>query len=171
MNEHTELTDMELDEISLVSRGANQHAKVVLYKGTGGDRQADCSVNHNRMNPGNTCKECGYVKKAMDEEMEYGEFGEETEVEKNCGGSHGSMKKGDTCKECGFVRKGGMYGRKKTSKGMGGKCPYGSAEECPMGRALGKGEMCKKCGMVKKFSLDTADIATVESVEKGLGLR
>lgn len=69
MTDPTYLSDMELDEISLVTRGANPEARVLLYKsdvdkGTGGDRQAKCSKNHNRMNPGNTCKECGYVKKS-----------------------------------------------------------------------------------------------------------
>lgn len=62
MSDHTELTDMELDEISLVTRGANQHAKVVLFKA---DKQAECSTNHKRMKPGNECKECGYIAKSL----------------------------------------------------------------------------------------------------------
>jgi hypothetical protein len=95
--EESELTDMELDEISLVTRGANQHAKVVLYKG---DKQGGCSTNHMRMKSGNECKECGYVKKNMGggecpnggamADCPYG----------------GKAKKGESCSKCGAIRKG-----------------------------------------------------------------
>lgn len=47
------LSGMEYDEISLVTRGANQKAKIVLFK-------SDCPADHSSMKAGETCPTCGH---------------------------------------------------------------------------------------------------------------
>ena len=55
-----DLSDMEYDEISLVTRGGNQEADVLIFKSAGGK---DCEEGHSQLGDGEKCEFCDYTGK------------------------------------------------------------------------------------------------------------
>lgn len=53
----TSCHDMELDEISLVTRGANQTADVLISKGSKKMKSA-CNADHTKLGDGQKCRFC-----------------------------------------------------------------------------------------------------------------
>jgi hypothetical protein len=58
--EGNRLSDMDFDEVSLVTRGANQDAKVVLFKGDD-DIEKQCMDDHRKLKKRERCSTCGMV--------------------------------------------------------------------------------------------------------------
>ena len=118
--EVTAVEGMILDEISLVTRPANQYADVVIHKA---DRQAGCGKNHRRMKPGNECPDCGYIAKAYDGDggktcPECGMEMEDGECE--CGYVSKAGSGASVCEECGYK---GDVGEKKCPECEGKMVP------------------------------------------------
>lgn len=69
LTEGNRLSDMAFDEVSLVTRGANQDAKVVLFKGDleddgsngGDDLSKGCQTDHRGLKKRERCPDCGMV--------------------------------------------------------------------------------------------------------------
>ena len=55
------LANVELDEISLVDKGANQHAKIAIWK------RADMKEKYDDLTPAQRQARKGYMDKGMDE--------------------------------------------------------------------------------------------------------
>lgn len=60
------LADVQLDEISLVDKGANQHAKIAIWK-----RADDMSKKYDDLTPAQRATMKGYMDKGMDEAAAY----------------------------------------------------------------------------------------------------
>lgn len=60
------LADVQLDEISLVDKGANQHAKIAIWK-----RADDMSKKYDDLTPAQRAAMKGYMDKGMDEAAAY----------------------------------------------------------------------------------------------------
>lgn len=61
-----DLSDMEYDEISLVTRGGNQEADVLIFKSAGGK---DCEEGHSQLGDGEKCEFCDYTGKGGDKKV------------------------------------------------------------------------------------------------------